>query len=38
MNELSSLYGITMDFTINLPGHGNNVVYGINANEERCLT
>ena len=30
MDVLSSSYGITMDRTINAPGHGNNVADGLN--------
>ena len=30
---LSSSYGIITDRIINSPGHGNNVVYGLNATE-----
>ena len=31
MNVLPSSYGIIMDRAINAPGHGNNVVDGLNA-------
>ena len=31
MTVLSSSYSIIADFTINSPGHGNNVVDGMNA-------
>ena len=34
---LSSSYGIITDFTIDAPGHGNNVVDGINMTEKRYL-
>ena len=34
---LSSSYGIITDLTINAPGHGNNVVDGLNATEKRYL-
>ena len=37
MTVLSSSYGIIMDHTINAPGHGNNVVYGINETYKRYL-
>ena len=37
MTVLSSLYGIIMDFAINTPGHGNNVLYGLNATHKRYL-
>ena len=34
---LSSSYGITMYRAINTPGHGNNVVDGMNATDKRYL-
>ena len=37
INLLSSSYGIIMDCTINLPGHGNNVVDVINATDKYYL-
>ena len=37
MTVLSSSYGIIMDCTINAPGHGNNVVYGISSTGKRYL-
>ena len=37
MNVLSSSYVIIMDCAINAPGHGNNVVDGINATDTRYL-
>ena len=37
MTVLSPSYGIKMDRAINAPGHGNNVVDGINATEKRYL-
>ena len=37
MTVLSSSYGIIMDRVINAPGHGNNVVYGLNAEDKRYL-
>ena len=37
MTVLSYSYGIIMDCTINAPGHGNNVVDGLNAMDKRYL-
>ena len=37
MTVLSSLYGIIMDRAINVPGHGKNVVDGINVTGKRYL-
>ena len=37
INVLSSSYVIIMDRPINKPGHGNNVVGGLNAAEKRYL-
>ena len=37
MSVISSLYGIIIDLAINTPGHGKNVVYGINAMDKRYL-
>ena len=37
MTMLSSSYGIITDHAINAPGHGNNVVDGLNATEKRYL-
>ena len=37
MNVLSYLYGIIMDLEINVPGHGKNVVYRLNATLKRYL-
>ena len=37
MNVLSSSYGIIMDQAMNAPGHGNNVVDGLNATRKRYL-
>ena len=37
MTVLSSSYGIITDCTINAPGHGNNVVDGINTTDKRYL-
>ena len=37
MTVLSSSYGIIKDSVINVTGHGNNVVDGINATEKRNL-
>ena len=37
MTVLSYSYGIIMDSTINVPVHGNNVVDGLNATENRFL-
>ena len=37
MTLLSSSYGIITDSTINVTGHGNNVVYGMNATDKRYL-
>ena len=37
MTVLSSSYGIIMVSAINAPGHGNNVVYGLNATEKLYL-
>ena len=34
---LSTSYGIIMDRAINTPGHGKNVVDGLNATEKRYL-
>ena len=34
---LSSWYGIIIDSAINAPGHGNNVVDGMNATDKRYL-
>ena len=34
MNVFSYSYGIIMDRAINALGHGNNVVYGLNATEK----
>ena len=34
MTVLSSWYGIIMDSVINAPGHGNNVVDGLNATDK----
>ena len=35
--RLPTLYGIIMDHTINAPGHGNNVIDGINTEDKRYL-
>ena len=37
MNVLSSSYGIIMDRVINAPGHGKNVLDGLNATYKRYL-
>ena len=37
MTVLSSSYGIIMDFAINVPGHGNNFVDGLNATDKKYL-
>ena len=37
MTVLSSSYGIMMDSSINEPGHGENVVDGLNAADKRYL-
>ena len=37
MTVLLYLYGIIMDSAINAPGHGNNVVNGINATDKLLL-
>ena len=37
MTVFSSSYGIIMDHAMNVPGHGNNVVYGLNAEDKRYL-
>ena len=37
MNVLSSSYGIIMDQAMNTPGHGNNVVDGLNATRNLYL-
>ena len=37
MTVLSYLYGMTMDRAINSPGHGNNILYGLNATEKHYL-
>ena len=37
MTVLSSSYGIIMDSAVNAPGHGNNVVDGLNAIEKYYL-
>ena len=37
MTVLSSSYGIIMDRAINAPGHGKNVVDGINAKDKLYL-
>ena len=37
MTMLSSSYGIIMDCSIHAPGHGNNVVDGLNATEKLYL-
>ena len=37
MTVLSSSYGIIMDRAINAPGHGNNVVDGLNSKVKRYL-
>ena len=34
---LSSSYGVIMDHAINAPGHGNNVVDGLNATDKHYL-
>ena len=37
MTVLSSSYGIIMDHAINAPGHGKNVVDGINTTDKPYL-
>ena len=37
MNVLSSSYGIIMDRAMNAPGHGENVVDGLNATRKQYL-
>ena len=37
MTVFSSSYGIIMDRAINAPGHGNNVVDGLNTTDKRYL-
>ena len=37
MTLLSSSYGIIMDHAMNPPGHGNNVVDGLNATDKNYL-
>ena len=37
MNVLSYSCGITMDLAINSPGHGKNIVYGINSTDRPYL-
>ena len=37
MTLLSYLYGIIIDREINVPGHGNNIVYGLSATDKRYL-
>ena len=37
MTVLSSLYGLIMDRSIRTPGHGKNVVYGIDATNKHYL-
>ena len=37
MTITSSSYANISVFTINSPGHGNNVVDGLNATDNRCL-
>ena len=37
MTVLSYLYGITMYRTINAPGHGKNIVDGLNATDKLYL-
>ena len=38
ITALSSSYGIIMDLATNTPGHGNNIVDGLNATDKRYLT
>ena len=37
MTVLSSSYGIMIDLAMNAPGHGNNVVYGLNETDKHDL-
>ena len=37
MTVLPYSYGIIMDLAINAPGHGNNVVHGLNATKTRYM-
>ena len=37
MTVLSSSYGIIMDLAVNVPGHVNNVVYGLNTTNKHYL-
>ena len=37
MNLLSYSYSFIIHRAINTPGHGNNVVDGLNATDNRCL-
>ena len=37
MTVLSYSYGIIMDLAINVPGHGKNVIDGLNATEKSYL-
>ena len=37
MTVLSSSYGIILDHAIDAPGHGNNVIYGLNATDQCYL-